>query len=302
MIIAIRCNMPSFKEVEFSPGFNVVLADRTMESTRRDSRNGLGKTTLIEIIHFCLGSQAPRNQGLMVTRLKGWSFTLEVMISDRRLIVTRSTDNPRWINVDGDVSGLSAPSERLNGMLTLRVNDWNSMLGELLFGLSSQAPVPKYHPTFRSLVSYLVRRGREGFNSPFLHHRTQKEWDKQVNNAFLLGLAWEHAGQFQELKDELNLLNSLRRAAQGGLLEGMMGTLGNLEAGRARLESEIRRHSESLQSFRVHPLYREIENEANDLTSTIHQLSTINYQLSTINYQLSTINYQLSTINYQTPI
>ena len=276
MILAIRSNNPSFKDVELTPGFNVVLADRTMESTKRDSRNGLGKTTLIEIIHFCLGSNTRKNQGLMVTPLKGWTFTLEIRVNGRDLIVTRSTDNPSWVNLDGDIGGLGDPSERQNGMLKLPVRDWNSRLGELMFGLSSQGPVPQYHPTFRSLFSYSVRRGREGFASPFLHHRTQKEWDQQVNNAYLLGLAWEHAGQFQELKDEENLLNGLRQAAEKGLLEGMVGTLGNLEAERARLESESRRQSESLQSFRVHPQYREIEQEANDLTSSIHSLSNAN--------------------------
>ena len=275
MILAVRSNMPSFKEVEFQPGFNVVLADRTRESTRRDSRNGLGKTTLIEIIHFCLGGQTRRNQGLMVTPLKGWSFTLEMKVNDRELVITRSTDNPRWINLDGDVRGISGLGERLNGMLALRVNDWNALLGELFFGLDRE-PRSKYHPTFRSLLSYLVRRGRDAFASPFLHYRTQQEWDKQLNNAFLLGLEWEHAGRLQELKDEENLLNGLRRAAREGLLEGMIGTLGTLEAERARLESEIRGRSESLSSFRVHPQYEEIEREANDLTSAIQQLSNAN--------------------------
>ena len=278
MIIALRSNMPSFKEVEFQPGFNVVLADRTKESTRRDSRNGLGKTTLIEIIHFCCGAQTRRNQGLMVPSLKGWSFTLEMRIGDRELVVTRSTDEPRWISLDGDVrglSGLNGSSERLNGMLAVRVNDWNSLLGELLFGLGRE-PLPKYHPTFRSIFSYLVRRGRDAFASPFFHYRTQKEWDKQVNNAFLLGLEWEHAGRFQELKDEENLLNGLRQAARQGLLQGMIGTLGTLEAERARLETDIRFRTESLLRFRVHPQYEEIEREANDLTSTIQQLSNEN--------------------------
>ena len=56
----------------------------------------------------------------------------------------------------------------------------------------------------------------------------------------------------------------------------MIGTLGNLEAERARLESEVRRQSEILESFRVHARYREIEQEANELTSTIHQLLNAN--------------------------
>ena len=121
---AVRSNMPSFKAVEFQPGFNVVLADRTKESTRRDSRNGLGKTTLIEIIHFCCGAQTRRNQGLMVPSLKGWSFTLEMRIGDRELVVTRSTDEPRWISLDGDVRGLNG----LNGSSELR---WIPKFGQV---------------------------------------------------------------------------------------------------------------------------------------------------------------------------
>lgn len=275
MILAVRSNMPSFKEVEFQPGFNVVLADRTKESTKRDSRNGLGKTTLIEIVHFCLGAQTRKNQGLMATPLKGWSFTLEMKVNGRELVATRSTEDPHWVSLDGDVSGLSSGSKRLSGMLALRVNDWTSLLGELMFGLDRE-PVPKYHPTFRSLFSYLVRRGRDAFGSPFLHNRAQQEWDKQVNNAFLLGLGWEHASRLKELKDEETLLNGLRRAAREGLLEGMIGSLGNLEAERTRLESDVRIRSESLSNFRVHPQYEEIEREANDLTSTIQQLSNEN--------------------------
>ena len=276
MITAIRSNMPSFKEVEFSQGFNVVIADRTRESTRRDSRNGLGKTTLIEIIHFCLGSSYRRNKGLMVFPLKGWDFTLELLVDNRELAVTRSTDNPARINLDGDVWGLGERREPVNGAVTLSINEWNLILGNLLFGLTSQEPSPKYTPSFRSLFSYFVRRDRDAFSSPFSHYRSQREWDKQVNNAFLLDLNWEHAGQFQELKDEENLLNGLRRAARQGLLEGMVGTLGNLVAERVRLESEIQRRDEDLQTFRVHPQYREIEDEANVLTSTIQQLSNDN--------------------------
>ena len=152
-------------------------------------------------------------------------------VNDRELVITRSTDDPRRVHLDGDVQGLFGYSGHPNRMLSVNVNDWTSLLGELFFGLS-QNPVPKYHPTFRSLLSYFARRGREAFASPFIHHRSQREWDKQVNNAFLLDLNWEHASQLRELKDEDNLLNSLRQAAREGLLQGMIGTLGNLEAER----------------------------------------------------------------------
>ena len=276
MITAIRCNKPSFKEVTLEPGFNVVLADRTKESTQTDSRNGLGKTTLIEIIHFCLGSSAIRGQGLMVDALKGWSFTLDLLIDGRELSVTRNTTSPRWIHLDGDVEGLDIASGRLDEMHTLDVKSWNSVLGRLFFDLSGQELDFAYHPTFRNLFSYLVRRGKESFLTPFTHIMRQSEKIRQVSNAFLLGLSWEHSSQLNELKDEQGVLNALRRAARRGLLKGTVGSIGNLEAERARLDSVRREQAERLDSFRVHLNYREIEEEVNELTSTCHRLVNAN--------------------------
>ena len=276
MILSVRSNMPSFREVEFSPGFNVVLADRTMESTSGDSRNGLGKTTLIEIIHFCLGAGTRPNQGLRIEPLRGWEFTLEIEIHGRGLIVTRSTDEPNRIRLEGDVDNIPGIGEIRDDEYRVRIPAWNAFLGEQFFGLRQEESTRKYQPRFRSLFSYLARRGRDAFSSPFSHFRTQREWDRQVNNAFLLDIGWEHASDLQVLKDEENTLNSLRRAANEGLLQGMIGTLGNLEADRARLDSEIQQQFETLQSFRVHPQYQEIEQEANDLTSRIQQMSNAN--------------------------
>ena len=151
--------------------------------------------------------------------------------------------------------------ERQLDGLAVRIPDWNAFLGEQLFGLSLEEPPPKYQPTFRSLFSYLVRRDRDAFSSPFIHYRVQREWDKQVNNAFLLDLTWQHAGELQQLKDNESALNELRRAALDGLLQGLIGNLGNLEAERTRLDSEISQQSETLQSFRVHAQHAEIEQE-----------------------------------------
>ena len=78
MIHAIRCDQPSFKNVEFAPGFNVVLATRTMAASDKDSRNGAGKTTLVEIVHFCLGSSADKRGRLMAAQVRGWTFTVEL--------------------------------------------------------------------------------------------------------------------------------------------------------------------------------------------------------------------------------
>jgi len=91
MILKVRSNKSSFKEVCFQSGFNVILAERTKESTKKDSRNGLGKTTLLEIIHFCLGSSAKRGHGIMVPELDGWIFIVDMLLADIPVTASRST-------------------------------------------------------------------------------------------------------------------------------------------------------------------------------------------------------------------
>src|SRR5271170_6933354 len=89
-IRGIRSNSPTFKTVEFRQGFNVILAERTKESTKKDSRNGLGKSTLIEIISFCLGAK-PEKTCLGCDALSNWSFTLDMELRGHPVSVTRST-------------------------------------------------------------------------------------------------------------------------------------------------------------------------------------------------------------------
>lgn len=99
MIHRITANKFSFHPVEFTPGLNVILADRTETSTQKDTRNGLGKSTLIDIIDFCLGSNVSTGQGLSIEPLQDWEFTLEITLAGNRVKVTRAIKNPNWLAI-----------------------------------------------------------------------------------------------------------------------------------------------------------------------------------------------------------
>ena len=102
MIRAVRCDQESFREVTFEKGFNIVLAERTKESTEKDSRNRLGKTSLIEIIHFCLGSTLNRPDTLSAEELKDWTFVLDLTLRGTEYTVYRSTSSRSNIKIEGD--------------------------------------------------------------------------------------------------------------------------------------------------------------------------------------------------------
>ncbi|MBI4834393.1 MAG: DUF2326 domain-containing protein [Planctomycetes bacterium] len=277
MIYSIKSDKPSFKSIEFNPRFNVILADRTKESTKRDSRNGLGKSTLIEIIHFCLG--ANKGGTLSQPNMNGWTFILELDLMNNKYSIARNTSKPNEIIINGDCSSwpLKPDTHKKTGEQMMSRNNWNTLLGILMFGLNPPEDI-KYTPTFRSLLSYIIRRNSHhgGFLEAFQNYKKQHEWDRQVNNAFLLELGWEFSAKLQLLKDKLNALEQIKQEAQSGILSDLIGTIGKLEALKIRLEDQTKQESKNLDDFKVHPQYSKIEDESNGLTDNIHALINLN--------------------------
>lgn len=277
MLLSVRADRESFKKVTFSTGFNVILAERTKESTKRDSRNGLGKTSLIQIIHFCLGGKLSKT--LSNEKLADWTFTLDIEILEKKFAISRNTSDKRNVFIEGDCTDwpIKPEIDKKTGKQIMRLKDWRDSLGVLL--LSMQVTfAEKYVPTFRSCISYFARQNGEkgGFLEPFSQYRNQQEWDRQVNNCYLLGLDWTHASKWQVLKDRKKVLDQLKREAESGILEYLQGNIGELEARKVRLEEDIRKQKSELDSFRVHEQYDRIEKEANQLTFKIHELANDN--------------------------
>ena len=277
MIKALRANRSSFHNVDFRPGLNVILADRTKAETKKNSRNGLGKSTLIELLHFCLGGayKGP----ITAPELRGWVFTIELDLGGLEIVASRDTSSPGVITVETVPASrpVQQPKENTEiGAQELPVRIWHERLGHSLFGLPIGA-TGKFRPTFRGLISYFVRRGREAYINPFEYFSKQKPVQRQTLVAYLLGLEFQDAIDFQELKDRNGALRQLRKLTSGAdTARELLGSLGELEAKKVRLESQVRREEDELRSFRVHPQYEQISHQANTLTEEIHRLTNEN--------------------------
>ena len=275
MIHSIESDRPSFSKVCFKPGLNVVLADRTRESTKKDSRNGLGKSTLVEIIHFCLGGHAGTT--LKKDEMMGWGFSISLDVAGRRCRISRSTDDKPVITVEGDCSDWPVPPRRdPSGRMRLKNQELIQNLGTLMYGLEPGRG-EKYSPSFRSLVSYFVRRDGElgGYQEPVRQFRQQNTWDYQINTAYLLDLNWKFLARIQELKDRRSFVVKLNNAPSD-VMPHLIGNIGDLESEKIRLENAIRVQEENIAKFRIHEQYRQLEKEADEVVRTIHGLSNKN--------------------------
>lgn len=83
MIRAVRANQKGFHTALLQSGVNLILADRSTAAGDKDTTNALGKSTLIDIIDFCLASNTSPGKGLRVEALQGWAFTLELSLAGR---------------------------------------------------------------------------------------------------------------------------------------------------------------------------------------------------------------------------
>ena len=266
MIRAVRANQKGFHTALLQPGVNLILADRSTSAGDKDTTNALGKSTLIEIIDFCLASNTSPGKGLRIEALQGWAFTLELSLAGREVAVTRATDTPGFFAIEGATDDWPVRA----------TPKWRAVLAWALFGISDLSAESGYKPSARSLLSYFVRNQTAAYNIPFKHFDNQKTWDIQVHNAFLLGLNWEKAATWQQLKDQKNALDALKQAIKTGAVDGELASLGELEAERLRLATQLEREREALSNFRVLPQYREIETQANLLTSEIHGMVNAN--------------------------
>ena len=251
-------------------GANIVLAERSKGPARG---GGLGKSTLLAILGYCLGGG--KGAALASPRLDGWVFTLDAEHDGRSFSVSRSTDGQGGVEVEGDVGPwleADAASPARPGPRRIGLGDYRRMLGRIMFGLGPGAE-QRRHPTFGRLASYCMRQGGRsgGYRSPFCSSRMQSKLDARVHNAYLLGLDWKLAWDLANARDQKRRFKRLEIEALGGMRGGGAGYL---EAVMVRLEDRSRREEEEIRGFAVHREYAQLEREADSLAECMRSLAS----------------------------
>src|SRR5262245_42806669 len=102
MLYRLSADRPEFKTLRFKPGLNIVLATRSDDeaedgagSDHRRSRNGAGKSSIVDLIHFLLGGKA--EGALKAAHLAEWNFVLDLDVGAQRLAIRRSVANAKRV-------------------------------------------------------------------------------------------------------------------------------------------------------------------------------------------------------------
>lgn len=268
MLKHLGANDERFKALNFRPGLNVLVADKTSTSTDTDSRNGAGKSSLIQILHFLLGADAPRGSFFDRDALRALEFELGLDWPrvDGELVVRRAVKSPNEIVIDPDVQSPGAPT---SGPHRKSLAEWRRLIDRDLFAL------PEEHSgvSGRAMLSLFMRRvGSNSFNEAVKTTPQQSPAEASANVAYLLGLDWRLAARYREITARESARRQLVKAAKDPIWGRIVGRSAELRGQITVAQQRLNDLEGQISQFRVVPEYENLQVRADSIAQRIRRL------------------------------
>ena len=282
MIHRIFSDLDSFKELTLHPGLNILLSEKSVDSSDLHTRNAAGKTSLVELVHFLLGADSSPQSLFRSNALKAHTFCMEVEVENEIFTISRSGKMPNQVLVEGNIEKLPTLGKvsSKGNSVKLKNEEWKLCLGQKWFGLPihQKSEFSRFSPTFRAIFPYFARRSvDEGFSIPIQHSKQQQKWNQQVSLSNLLELDWRISQGFEELRTQEKLAQNLRKAAKDGDLGQHFSTDANLRTKLAILQKDYETQKVDLDNFQVIQQYHNLEQEASKITRQMEEFSNQNF-------------------------
>lgn len=265
MIERIFSTLPTFRQLDFKPGLNILVAERHEAATARDTRNGTGKTSVIELLHFLVQDRKVAKDDFHKEGLVGHQYGADFQDFDSAMRIERRSGRDKEKDV-AQIDGNVIDSRELRMQLAKR---WFDLDAEIL----DQA----YSPKFGALLSFFLRKERNGgFAAPTQNASMQQGWDSQVCLAYLLGFDWQLVQGLQGLKDKKKATDSVYAAIKDGFLSDTPLDLNKMQSRLDFLEAEVEKKRVEIKNARVLDGYESLEEAANKLTIQIRDRNEAN--------------------------
>ena len=247
-LIELTSSKSTFKTVRFNrAGLSLIVARHTQKNIQ-STYNGVGKSLLITLLHYCLGSNKIKE---FEKHLKDWDFTLKFEHKGTEHVVTRTVGDDA-IFFDGE---------------KLKLKPYKAKLEELeIFQLPADVP----GVSFRSLINFFLRSSRASYDAP---DSAVKEWTpyyRLLNQSVLLGLDYFRVVEKHDARVKHEEVTALAmKFKQDKELRDFYVGEKNVELELASIKEKIAALQDSLDKFQVAKDYGERQAEADELHSRI---------------------------------
>lgn len=243
-LIELSANKESFRTVKFNPsGLSLIVGKKNNpdDKDRNHSTNGVGKSLLLYLIDFCLGS---KENPEMEQKLPGWEFSLVYEIDGEEKEAIRSTSDQKHVVVNG---------------VSITLKNYTDDLLSQVFNISE----PVKWLTFRSLIGLFLRQGKGAYLSYDKVNHPEDSRTQLLRATYLLGLDIFLVTRKRELREEQTKIKELRKnfSSQGILREFMEGDR-DVRLELKDLEEKINKLTKQISEFKVAENYDEVRRRA----------------------------------------
>lgn len=270
----VYANKPSFRTVEFNEtGLSFIVARQKDPESKSNGKtyNGVGKSLLVNIVHFCMGSKK-QNYTSFCNRLPGWEFYLDLSIGGVDYTIKRATDNPDRIILNGE---------------ELTITKFNSKMESMCFNI----PDDISYLSFRSLLPFFIRPNKKWYVDFNGTSSSFNQYQIMLYNSFLLGLDVFLAQKKHTIKKEQDRIKDLERNfKKDGLLRDFFTGNKDVALTIVDLEEKIGKLDINLSNFKIAEDYRDVQMEADRIEN---ELFALNNKIILIQNNIESVNKSL---------
>ncbi|CAI8994917.1 DUF2326 domain-containing protein [Pseudomonas sp. IT-196MI5] len=269
----------TIREINFHKGINLIV-DETPSSDGKETGNNVGKTTVLMLIDFCLGSSPkniytdPENKKEEHKLVKGFLIENEILIT-LTLKSDLDEESSEEIKIERNFLARKRKIQKVNG-LSKTDDEFDEALTEILFkGHYGQKP------TFRQIISHNIRyRDLSLTNTLYNLDKFTRDEEYETLYLFLLDC------NFTEGNTKQDLLNKIRiEQAFKAKLEKSQ-TKSAYEVALSLIDTEISKLNHKKRTLNLN------ENFEKDLNF----LNNIKYEINTVSSEIGRLNIRHSLI------
>ena len=186
-LITLSANQPTFKTVQFNPsGITFILAKQKDPHSNdlRKTFNGVGKSLMVAIINFCLGSST---NTAFAEKLPNWIFYLSIELNGICYTISRATEKQDTISVDGESYSITKFKD--------------GFMGPLCFQIPSEKT---NNLTFRNLLPFFLRPKRDSYTDCTVPvTKGNSDYRTCLTNTFFWGLSLDFIRKKHYLKKQI---------------------------------------------------------------------------------------------------
>ncbi len=252
-LISLTANKSSFHPVSFNPTGVSLIVGRQKAKGKGSGKtfNGVGKSLLMSLVHFCLGSS--KNETLE-SAIPGWEFTLNFEINGKRHSATRGTSQQNKILFDGTELTIDKFCDALESE-TFRIPPHIKFL------------------TFRTLASRFMRPRKESYVSFDSTYPEETPYLKLLRSSFLLGLNVDLIQKKRDLRMNKERINKFKEnLSKDEIFTKFFTSNKNVEIELKDLDEKITSLDQDLKSFTVAENYHAIERDANNTKKRLQSM------------------------------